>query len=231
MSTPRLAEIEIPAIVPVMTLSDAVLFPQALMPLHIFEPRYRVMLQDVLQQDRIFAIATLDPTDHSDFALANPPYKYASAAVVRACVENANGSSNLIIQGIARIKLEQIVSETPYRKALVEQVYSEVGGTESALQKIQPALLSLINTQRKLGAKIPREVVQFLAAVSTPEELLDLAIHALCPTTALRLELLQTRGVVPRYQQFCSYLKREIERLKLERTLRDGLDDTQIGLN
>lgn len=226
-----LTELEIPAIVPVMTLSDAVLFPQALMPLHIFEPRYRAMLRDVLHGDRIFAIATLDRSDPSDFALAEPPYKYASAAIVRACVENANGSSNLIIQGIARIQLEQIVSESPYRKALVEQVHSEVGGAESTLQEIQPALLSLINTQRKLGAKIPQEVVQFLAAVPTPEQLLDLAIHTLCPATDLRLQLLQTRAVIPRYQQFCKYLKREIERLKLERALRGELDDGQIGLN
>ena len=54
------AEIIVPDEVPVMTLPNVAFFPQALMPLHIFEPRYRHMLRDVLASNRIFAIAGLD---------------------------------------------------------------------------------------------------------------------------------------------------------------------------
>ena len=53
-------EITLPDEVPVMTLAEATLFPQALMPLHIFEPRYRAMLRDVLAGDRLFAVVGLD---------------------------------------------------------------------------------------------------------------------------------------------------------------------------
>ena len=49
-------EIEIPRVVPVMTLSQTVLFPQAMMPLFIFEPRYREMLTTVLEEDRILSL-------------------------------------------------------------------------------------------------------------------------------------------------------------------------------
>jgi Lon protease-like protein len=52
--------IDIPKQVPIMTLRSAVLFPQAIMPLFIFEPRYRQMLRDVLAKDRIFAVAALN---------------------------------------------------------------------------------------------------------------------------------------------------------------------------
>ena len=48
--------IEIPNTLPAMTLRGVVLFPSAMMPLRIFEPRYREMLNDVLSQDRMFAI-------------------------------------------------------------------------------------------------------------------------------------------------------------------------------
>src|ERR1043166_5159592 len=53
-------EITLPDEVPVMTLPNTAFFPQALMPLHIFEPRYRHMLRDVLASNRVFAIAGLD---------------------------------------------------------------------------------------------------------------------------------------------------------------------------
>ena len=53
-------EIQVPDEVPVMTLPNLAFFPQALLPLHIFEPRYRRMLRDVLASNRIFAVACLD---------------------------------------------------------------------------------------------------------------------------------------------------------------------------
>jgi Lon protease-like protein len=214
-----------------MTLRGAVLFPHALMPIHIFEPRYRTMLRDVLQQDRIFAIATLDESDTASSESIEAPHTIASVGIVRACIENPNGSSELILQGIARIQIEQIICESPYRKILIQQIFSEYDGSPEVLKTMQPTLLSLLNTQRKLGAEIPQEVLQFLGNLSTPETVLDLAIHALCSSTQLRVELLETRGVVPRYRKFCVFLNREIERLKLHNHLRNGMKDDQIGLN
>ncbi|HVU15963.1 MAG TPA: LON peptidase substrate-binding domain-containing protein [Candidatus Didemnitutus sp.] len=54
--------VKVPPTLPVMTLPRTVFFPQALLPLHIFEPRYREMLRDVLATTRIFAVARLDPS-------------------------------------------------------------------------------------------------------------------------------------------------------------------------
>ena len=52
---------EIPDAVPVMTLPSATLFPQALLPLYIFEPRYRQMLTDMLRTERMFTVAMQKP--------------------------------------------------------------------------------------------------------------------------------------------------------------------------
>ena len=61
---PEISEIEIPKNIPIMTLPEAVLFPQVIMPLHIFEERYRKMLLDVLDGPRVFGIATLKQNDN-----------------------------------------------------------------------------------------------------------------------------------------------------------------------
>ena len=55
-----------------MTLPNTAFFPQALMPLHIFEPRYREMLRDVLASNRLFAVAGLDLERLNDFAGGDP---------------------------------------------------------------------------------------------------------------------------------------------------------------
>lgn len=223
-------EIEIPKEVPVMTLSQTVLFPQAMMPLFIFEPRYREMLSNVLEEDRIFAVAALDEREE-DAEVLETPCSIAGVGVIRACKQNPDGTSNLILQGLARVEFESIVCEEPYRLARIHQVMSESDGTEKTLAAIQPTLLALIQTQMRLGADIPKEVIQFLSNIQEPENVLDLAIYTLCPSGRFKQELLETRGILSRFEKFERSLRAQIERLKLDRQLKGGLDEDGIGNN
>jgi Lon protease-like protein len=223
--------IHIPAILPVMTLGKTVLFPQAILPLHIFEPRYRTMLKDVLNHDRLFAIATHAPSKSPTLAMQDTPYPVACVGIVRACIADANGSSNLVLQGVARIQLEQVLCESPYRTALVQQIHSEDYNATEQISQLRAKLFSLIRIQRKLGAKIPKDIIGFLQSLSKPEDALDLAIHSFCQSTELRLKLLETHSIVARFQQFFDFMALEIERLKMDNNLRSDMDEEQIGLN
>ncbi|MGB0408944.1 MAG: LON peptidase substrate-binding domain-containing protein [Opitutales bacterium] len=223
-------EIEIPGVVPVMTLNETVLFPQAMMPLYIFEPRYREMLADVLQHERIFALASVDP-EQEEAEFLETPHSIAGVGMVRACKQNPDGTSNLILQGLARVRFEEIISEEPYRRARISQITSELDGSEKTLAAIQPTLLALIQTQIRLGAAIPKEVPQFLTNIREPENVLDLAIFTLCPSGKLKQELLETRGILARFEKFERSLRSEVERLKLDRKLKGGLEDDLLGNN
>ena len=114
-------EITVPDDVPVMTLPNVAFFPQSLMPLHIFEPRYRKMLSDVLATNRIFAIAGLDQRQLGRSGAIEPQHRIAGIGIVRACQKNDNGTSNLLIQGLCRAEISEIISEptnkgtTPYQ--------------------------------------------------------------------------------------------------------------------
>ena len=223
-------EIEIPREVPVMTLSQTVLFPQAMMPLFIFEPRYREMLSTVLEGDRIFAVAALDERDENAEVLETP-YSIAGVGVVRACKQNPDGTSNLILQGLARVEFENFVCEEPYRRARIQQLISESDGSEETLGSIQPTLLALVQIQMRLGAEIPQEVLQFLSNLKEPESVLDLAIYTLCPSGSFKQDLLETRGILARFGKFERFLRSQVDRLKLDRRLKGGLDEDGIGNN
>lgn len=213
-----------------MTLSQTVLFPQAMMPLFIFEPRYREMLSQVLEEDRIFAVAALDEREAEAEALETP-CSIAGVGVVRACKQNADGTSNLILQGLARIEFESIVCEEPYRRARIHQVISKADGSEATLAAIQPTLLALVQTQMRLGADIPQEVVHFLSNIREPENVLDLAIYTLCPSGRFKQELLETRGILARFEKFERAIRSQIDRLKLELKLKGGLGEDGVGNN
>ncbi|MEM7791749.1 MAG: LON peptidase substrate-binding domain-containing protein [Verrucomicrobiota bacterium] len=223
-------EIEIPREVPMMTMRGTVLFPQAIMPLYIFEPRYRVMLSEVLESDRIFAVASLDESTETS-RNNETPHTIAGVGMVRACRKNSDGTSNLIIQGLARIAVEKIVTEQPFRKARIHQIVSEPGGSDEIMGQISTDIIEMVQTQIRLGAAIPQEVVRFLKNIPDAEGVLDLAIYTLCSSAELKQNLLEDTMIVNRFKKFKDYLNAEIARLKLEQKLKGNLGDNNIGKN
>ena len=76
-----------------MILGNCHLFPQAMLPLFIFEPRYRTMLAESLESHRMFCLAMKRPDVSGE-----RPCEFAGLGVVRVAVKNPNGTSNLILQ-------------------------------------------------------------------------------------------------------------------------------------
>src|SRR5689334_7290571 len=120
-------EITLPHEMPLMTLPNVAFFPQALMPLHIFEPRYREMLRDVLASNRLFAVAGLDPSKLGEPGKFEPPHRVATVGIIRACQKNDDGTSNLLLQGLARVEIVAILADDPYRRIHSRALASQPG--------------------------------------------------------------------------------------------------------
>lgn len=224
-------EITLPDEVPAMTLPGAVFFPQALMPLHIFEPRYRHMLRDVLASNRLFAIAGVDPLQAHGHAQAEPPHRVASVGIVRACQKSEDGTSNLLLQGLCRVEITKIVRDTPYRRIQVRALSSEAGASADENQALRRELSRLLNLKMKLTAGGSAEMAAFLKTVDDPESFVDIAAFSLCADAVLKQKLLETLNVHHRLKLFGGRLRAEIEALKLRRKLQGRLPDDQISGN
>src|SRR5215469_17046125 len=101
---------KMPREIPVMTLPNATLFSQALLPLYIFEPRYRKMLADALHTNRMFSVAMQRPGTTRE-----SPSSVAGLGLIRVSVGHRDGTSHLILQGLARVELKEAVRYKPYR--------------------------------------------------------------------------------------------------------------------
>src|SRR5450755_3298223 len=144
-------EITLPDEVPVMTLPNVTFFPQALMPLHIYEPRYRQMLREVLATNRLFAVAGLNPLPTVEGDRFEPPHRIASVGIVRACQKNDNGTSNLLLQGLARVEVVEILADEPYRRIRIRALTSDPGAATDENQRLRIELARLLVLKRKLG--------------------------------------------------------------------------------
>lgn len=224
-------EITLPEVVPVMTLPNVTFFPQALMPLHIFEPRYRQMLKDVLASNRLFAVTGLDLKLALEPDQFEPPHRIASVGIVRACQKNENGTSNLLLQGLCRVEFLEILTDDPYRRVRIRALESEPVTDAAENERLRTELTRLISLKQKFGAQMPAEMTDFLATVEDPEVFIDLAAFSLCENTALKQKLLETLSVRRRLELFTRQLRTDIEDIRIRRKLQGNLPDDRISSN
>jgi ATP-dependent Lon protease len=223
-------EIQVPDEVPVMTLPDLSFFPQALLPLHIFEPRYRRMLRDVLASNRIFAVACLD-SDAAAQGRFEPPHRVACIGLVRACQENDNGTSNLLLQGLCRVAIEGIVGDEPYRRIRIRALASEPGAAPGENARLRMELSRLIKLKLRLSPGGSEALTDLLKSVEDPEIFADIAAFNLCDDTPVKQKLLETLDVNRRLLLLLRVVRSEIDSAILHMNLQGGLPEDQIPLN
>src|SRR4029450_4173610 len=117
------ASVILPGQLPVMPLPGALLFPHALLPLYIFELRYRQMLKHALAHHRMFCVALIKP-GCADWQSPADFFQTAGAGLIRACVERSDGTSNLILQGLERVRFNAFQQEAPFPIAMIGRVES-----------------------------------------------------------------------------------------------------------
>src|SRR5256714_14288759 len=114
----------LPEQIPVMPLSGALLFPHALLPLYIFEPRYQEMLAHALNEHRMFCVALVKP-QRAQWKSTDDFFHIAGVGFIRACVRRGDGTSNLILQGLRRVRFAGFEQSAPFPIARIEAVGSE----------------------------------------------------------------------------------------------------------
>lgn len=214
-----------------MTLSDCVLFPQAAMPLHIFEPRYREMLKDTLEGERIFAIAGLNDEVEGEAGFFEPPFTTATVGMIRVCHHNTDGTSDLILQGLARVKVERIVQENPYRIIEISALHTFAGADLSVLRRLKDTITTLLEERQRLIDEPNDSFLRFVRDIDDPEVFLDLCVFTTCQETLVKQELLENLNTLKRYRRFARWLVKQNKQIRLYKRVQGKLKDSDIGLN
>jgi Lon protease-like protein len=111
----------------VFPLPHVVLFPHVHLPLHVFEPRYRALLEDAAEGPGRFVLAVLKRGWESDYQGTPPVHPWACAGRIVDHVKLEDGCSDIILKGERVVRIEEFVSEAPFRKAKL-RVLPEDGG-------------------------------------------------------------------------------------------------------
>jgi uncharacterized protein len=186
---------------PMFPLPGVVLFPHALLPLHIFEERYKKMARDLLASHRHLAVALLVSPDDALADDSPPVHPIMGVGEVVMAHELPDGRFNLVVRGRARVRLmEELISDEPYRlitaRALADLKAPSAAELADADQSLR-ALVGRLAESVPDGGELLRQVV---AAQPTPHELVDVLAAALIADAGKRQRLLEMRDVVRRIE-------------------------------
>lgn len=192
--------------VPIFPLPDVVLFPATLLPLHIFEARYRAMVTDCLARDKRLAVVGLRPGYEAVYHGKPPVFEVAGVGEIVQWARLATGRFNILLRGDCRIRIDrEMPADTLYRIAAATPL--EDCGAEQP--DVEDLAAGLRRQCRRLLAAIGRpasDMDQALDPETAPGVLCDQVAAALLPEPAERQALLEELDVRRRVERLAGRL-------------------------
>ena len=205
---------------PLFPLPDVVLFPQEVLPLHIFESRYRIMLQSILETDSMFGVIKLDPNTKN---MAN----IGCCAQVIKHHTAEDGRSNIITLGQQRFQVLEIVRSTPFCSAMVTWITDDnvdnLQKLDSLKDSVTEALSDVINltgkltnTKNKVPDKLPNNPMELSFWIGA---------HLGGPVAEEQQRLLEERNTFTRLQREFEMLDHTRKQLAARTALKETFPD------
>jgi ATP-dependent Lon protease len=221
--------IAVPDELAVLPLRDTVLFPQSILPLAAGRPSSLSLIEDATRTGQLIGVFTQrDPTteDPQDADL----HRIGTLAAIHKVLKQPDGTVRLVVQGLVRVRLEEVTQVRPHLKARVAEpieVSPPAGDLETeALVRNAATLFRQIVA---LSPLLPDELASVIQNIVEPGRLADLIAASLpALSTAVKQELLETTDVKARLARLAAALTKEAEVLELGSKIQSQVE-SEVG--
>lgn len=192
-------------LLPIFPLPNVVLFPNVFLPLHIFEPRYREMIADALDSDRLIVMALLRPGWDNDYEGNPPVYPIGCSGVITHVEKQSDGRYNIVLRGLERVRILEEDHGRAYRRATVVPVPED---------PLEPRDRDSIRSYRSklealLAPAVEKSAARMPAAMSD-EDLINALAQYLDLEPLEKQALLEQRGLRARAESLVELLEMKI---------------------
>lgn len=187
-------------------LPKVVLFPGMILPLLVFEPRYRALVADALQSDRLVAIPRLEPGHDSEYWGCPPICRTFGVGKIIDDVRLPDGRYRIVVSGVGRTHLIEEVRQDPYRVARVRTLRD---ATIESTPTVLALRASLLGQTRRLANSLGDEgerLLRFVDQAPTITQCTDLIAASLVADDALRQQVLESETIQTRLELLVGHL-------------------------
>ena len=207
---------------PIFPLPEVVLFPNEVLPLHIFESRYRIMLKSVLETDSMFGVVKWDPSTKS---MANVG---CCAHIIKHQTAD-DGRSNIITIGQQRFQVLEIVRSTPFYTGIVSWIDDEISQNLEDLDNLRDSVIQALHDVVNLTSKLTNS--QKMLPDKLPNNPMELSFwigaHLGGPVSDEQQRLLEERDTYIRLQREFEMLDHTRKQLAARTALKESFPDVK----
>jgi len=192
----------------IFPLPNVLLFPNMVLPLHIFEERYKRMVSDCLQGDRLLGLFLLQQGWDEEGSTPTP-YDVGGMGRITRAVRYPNGSMDIILSGLARVHVLRYVQQKPYLIAEIEMWPDEPDDSEG-MEALTRRMVGLF--ERYVIAKVgeEHELLKNLKMLASPVDLLHLVVSNMPLDVHQKQEILNLRPIDERITMMITFLSQEL---------------------
>jgi ATP-dependent Lon protease len=210
------SEVVLPDVLSILPLRDTVLFPQAVLPLAVGRDPSIRLVNEAMMGPRIVGVVT-----QRDVSIEEPKpadlFGIGTATVIHKMLKYPDGTMRLVVQGLTRIRLVEVIQTTPFIRARVEEVVeTEAPAGDLEVEALMRNAAALFQKIVSLSPILPDDLAAIAMNLSDPGRLADVIAASLpAIATATKQELLETPDVKIRLQKLTAALAKEAEVLEL----------------
>ncbi len=213
----------------VLPIRNAVLFPGAVAPFDVGREKSVALVEDVhnLPSPVIAIFAQRDPS--TDDPGPDDLYPVGCAARVLKALKHSSGNYSLILQGLTRIRMDEMTASAPYLKAKVTRV--EAAAVEDVeAEALAMSLRDVAKQVIQLMPELPREAGSLIDSIQAPGALADLVAANLDAPVEEKAQLIETVDVKERIRKVLRLLTRQLEILKMRERINSQIKE-EMGKN
>jgi ATP-dependent Lon protease len=198
-------------------LPNLVLFPHVLVPLHIFEERYKLMINTCIERDDVFGVVLL--RSGAETESEDTIHRVGVTARIVQVERLDNGRMNVLTEGEDRFRIRRFMGQEPYWKGLVE-VFQD-NESHPAIESLQEEVSQLYRKVAELGAKIDSSEAPETALPDSPTDLSYMISYILDIDPEAKQKLLEMTSAAERLRSLVPHLNESIEKLRQQLALQE----------
>ncbi len=211
-------QVKIPETLPVLPLRDIVIFPFMIVPLFVSRERSIKAVDQALAENRMILLAAQKNPDNEE-PQTGDLYDVGTVAIIMRMLKLPDGRIRILVQGIARAKINYLEEPSGFLQARVEELKETPPPQGLELEALTRNVRSALDKSVALGKNVSPEVMAIVTTVEEPARLADLAASNLELKVEDAQTVLELLDVIPRLHRVNELLAKEIEVLTVQQEI------------
>ncbi len=209
-----IAKEDIPQVLPILPLRNSVFFPGGVLPLAVGRQKTIALIKDAVRDEQVIGVVTQRRAEEEDPGAADL-YTVGTVARIVKLLKMGEDNYSLVVQGLARVRVLDLVQETPYLKARVEPVEDRTPVDDVEVEALAINLKKLAREVIELMPELPAAATELVESITHPGHLADLIAANVDVPIEEKQQVLETVDLKARMKLVLELLNRKREILKL----------------